>query len=89
MTPRDILEANPIFRRMRDRDRFVATHRVTLQHWSMLDEASWWCEERWREDELHSRRRVFADRHEAEFEFSDFDEAALFLLRFGKHCCTL
>ena len=89
MTPRAIMEANPAFQAMKERDAFTASLAVTLQNWQQLDAASWWCEELWREHHLHYRRRVWADQSRAVFEFRDDYHAVEFLMRFGSRCRNL
>lgn len=86
MTPREIVEANPFFRAMKARDTFTATYAVALLHWRQLDEASGWCEGRWREYSQHYRRRVHSASRQAIFEFQDFEYATEFLLKFGLRC---
>lgn len=81
--------ASSIMQALRARNDFEATCRITLGDWKELDAASWWCEEQWRDEGLHYRRRVFAAEDRAIFEFGDFAHGIVFLMRFGVRCQNL
>lgn len=78
-----MLRANPILKRLQERDDFVASVAVALHRWDDLEEASWWCVEQWRGHNRQSRRRLDVAQRAATFEFSCSEFAIEFLLAFG------
>lgn len=83
VTIREMLESSPAVAAIRTRANFATVATVTMERWWLLDTASSWCEQRWRDQGRPYRRRISASERTASFDFASSVDALAFALRFG------
>jgi hypothetical protein len=68
---------------LRTKASFVPAGSVSLRDFLDLEEASGWCEERWRRDKKPYFRRIWLDTELASFTFASKVDMVAFALRYG------